>query len=183
MLLDSLRAAGAAEQAAALAARLPAAGMFGLSSSSTTARISSGSGGSPAAPRPRHGTGMTWTYGLPLSCGGAGWRVRHPPGCPLLGNTPPPTSWRPSPSAAPPSIADGPDLLGEDLAGETALVMAGQPELAVSCCLADRPERPGAAVESLPHHGDPAPVPAVKIVWLLHVPAWQSRNSPDSVWL
>ena len=66
-LLDSLRRAGAHEQAAALAARLPAAGMFALdfrSSSSKAPRISSVSDGRPTAPRPRHGAGKTWTYGL-----------------------------------------------------------------------------------------------------------------------
>jgi hypothetical protein len=44
----------------------------GCSSSRKAARISFGSGGSPTAPRPRHGTGTTWAYHLPLSRGGAG---------------------------------------------------------------------------------------------------------------
>ena len=98
-LLDSLREAGAHEQAAALAARAaahaplddPAAwpacwtacgrrartsrpprwpagcrrpACSSSSSSRKASRISSVSDGRPTAPRPRHGAGKTWTYGL-----------------------------------------------------------------------------------------------------------------------
>ena len=100
-LLDSLREAGAHEQAAALLARDPAAhaplddprrpwpacwtacgrrartsrpprwqagcrrqACSGSSSSRKASRISSVSDGRPTAPRPRHGAGKTWTYGL-----------------------------------------------------------------------------------------------------------------------
>ena len=64
-LLDRLREAGADEQAAVLASsscRRPACS--GSSSSRKASRISSVSDGRPTAPRPRHGAGKTWTYGL-----------------------------------------------------------------------------------------------------------------------
>ena len=79
-LLGSLREAGAHEQAAALAGRLPAAGMFGLFLEQEASRISSVSDGRPTAPRPRHGAGKTWTYGLFLGRGdrrhGVTWQGR-----------------------------------------------------------------------------------------------------------
>ena len=77
-LLDSLREAGAHEQAAALADS--AAGGRTCSGSFRRAaeapRISSVSDGRPTAPRPRHGAGKTWTYGLFPTAG----TVRRP--CP-----------------------------------------------------------------------------------------------------
>ena len=64
-LLGRLREAGAEQQAAALAARRRRPGYSSLPSSRKAPRISSGSGGSPRAPRPHHGAGTTWTYRLP----------------------------------------------------------------------------------------------------------------------
>ena len=63
-LLDRLREAGADDQAATLAGRLPAVGLFRLFLSGTASRTSSASDGRPTVPRPRDGAGKTWTYGL-----------------------------------------------------------------------------------------------------------------------
>ena len=64
VLLDRLRRAGAADQAAALAAQLPAASMFGLyleqEASADQFRFGREADGTPAAPW----AGKTWTYGL-----------------------------------------------------------------------------------------------------------------------
>ena len=51
----------------------------GCSFSRKAARISSVSGGSPAAPRPRPGTGTTWTDRLSLSREEQERRVQRPP--------------------------------------------------------------------------------------------------------
>jgi hypothetical protein len=66
-LLDSLREAGAQQQAAALAGRLPRPACSGSTSSRKASRIGSGSDGKQMAPRPRHGTGKAWTYCLVLN--------------------------------------------------------------------------------------------------------------------
>jgi hypothetical protein len=64
-LLDRLREAGAHEQAAALTARLPAAGMSGLFLEQKGAADQSVPDGRPTAPRPRHGAGKTWRFAAP----------------------------------------------------------------------------------------------------------------------
>ena len=67
VLLDSLREAGAEQQAAALAERLPGAGMFELCASKEASRIGSGSGGRLTAAQPGHGAGKIWTDAAGLS--------------------------------------------------------------------------------------------------------------------
>ena len=68
-LLDSLRLAGAHEQATALAGRLRRPACSGSSSTRTAPQISSVSDGRLTAPRPRHGAGKTWTYVFSPSAG------------------------------------------------------------------------------------------------------------------
>jgi hypothetical protein len=69
-LLDELQEAGAHEQAAAVTTWLSAADMFGaIPFGRKAARISSGSGGRPTAPRPRHGSGTNRTDSLSLGSG------------------------------------------------------------------------------------------------------------------
>ena len=63
-LLDSLREAGADELAAALPPGYRRRACSGSSSSNKAPQITSVSDGRPTAPRPRHGAGKTWTYGL-----------------------------------------------------------------------------------------------------------------------
>jgi hypothetical protein len=60
-LLRALRAAGAEEQAAALAGRLPRLACSSSSASKRTARIGSGSAGRLMAAQPGHGAGKIWT--------------------------------------------------------------------------------------------------------------------------
>ena len=59
-LLDSLREAGAETHAAALATRLPGAGMFGLFLGQQGPADQFRWDGRPTAHRPRHGAGKAW---------------------------------------------------------------------------------------------------------------------------
>jgi hypothetical protein len=68
-LLARLREAGAHEQAAALTARSPAAGMFELFLEQKCGAGQFRSGREADGTRPRHGARKTWTYGLFPGCG------------------------------------------------------------------------------------------------------------------
>ncbi len=94
-LLAELREAGTHDQAAALAGRLPSAGLFTVFSGQQAARISSVSGGRPMAARVRHGAGKTWTYGLLRPLWSRGSRVQHLLGCPLGDRQPNTPTYRP----------------------------------------------------------------------------------------
>jgi hypothetical protein len=71
-LLDSLRAAGAYVQAAALVDRLPTVGMFGLFLEQNGRADQFRFGRGSTVPRLRPGAGKTWTYGLFLGGTSAG---------------------------------------------------------------------------------------------------------------